>query len=163
MSKVFDKLEEYILIILFPFMTIIVFASTMTRYLELGSMPWSEELARYIMIWMAYIGASLGVKRNAHLGVEVIVNLFPKKIKKYAGILRVVIMVLFNVLVIKFSYEIIMHQINIEQTSPAMAIPIWVAYLAVPVGSFMMCLRTVQVLINEKKGTSKKERGELSK
>lgn len=162
MSKVFDRLEEYLLIILFPLMTIIVFASTMTRYLKLGSMPWSEELARYIMVWMAYIGASLGVKRNAHLGVEVVVNLLPENIKKYAGILRVGIILLFNILVIKFSYKIIMHQINIEQTSPAMAIPIWVAYLAVPVGAFMMCIRAIQVVVNEKKKISDKERGELS-
>ncbi|MCY6484131.1 TRAP transporter small permease [Clostridium aestuarii] len=155
MVRFFDRIEEYILIILFPLMTLIVFAATVSRYLNLVSMPWSEELARYIMAWMAYIGASLGVKRSAHLGVEVIVNLFPERLKKFAGILRVVIILLFNVLVIMFSYKIIMHQIKIEQLSPAMGIPIWVAYLSVPVGSFMMCIRSIQIVI--KQNTSKEE------
>lgn len=125
-------------------MTIVVFAATMSRYFNLVSMPWSEELARYIMVWMAYIGASLGIKRNAHLGVEVVMNKLPKKFKAYSDLLRAGIILLFNVLIIYFSYKIISHQIKIGQTSPALFMPIWLAYLAVPVGTFMMSVRVLQ-------------------
>ncbi|QNB47922.1 TRAP transporter small permease subunit [Thermanaerosceptrum fracticalcis] len=144
LAKFFDRIEEYLLIILFPIMTIVVFAATVSRYFQLVPMPWSEELARYIMVWMAYIGASLGVKRNAHLGVEVVVNLLPSGLKKIADIIRVAIVVLFSALIVYFSYKIIMHQINIKQTSPALFMPIWIAYLAVPVGCLMMSVRLIQ-------------------
>lgn len=128
-------------------MTIIVFISTMFRYFKLGSIPWSEELARYLMVWIAYIGASLGIKRNAHLGVEIVVNMLPEKLKIVSQYIRVAIILTFNFLIIIFSYKIMNHQINMGQLSPALAMPIWVAYLAIPVGSLLMIIRSIQIII----------------
>jgi len=144
LAKFLDHIEEYLLIILFPIMTLVVFAATISRYFKLVPMPWSEELARYIMVWMAYIGASLGVKRNAHLGVEALVNLLPRRLRVAADVLRVLVIVVFSIAIASYSYKIIIHQININQTSPALFIPIWVAYLAVPVGCLMMSARAIQ-------------------
>lgn len=151
MAKFLDNIEEYLLIILFPIMTIIVFIATVVRYFKLGSIPWSEELARYIMIWMAYIGASLGIKKNAHFGVEAVVNMLPSYISKYADLFRTVIMLLFNGLIIYFSILIMKHQIDIEQTSPALFMPIWIAYLAVPTGAFLMSVRIIQSVFQKRK------------
>ncbi|MEW6623447.1 MAG: TRAP transporter small permease [Bacillota bacterium] len=147
LKKLFDNLEEYILIALFPMMVIVVFVATVARYLQLFSIPWSEELARYIMVWLAYIGASLGMKRGAHLGIDALVSIFPGKLRAFFCILRTVIIVFFCALVVYFSYKIIQHQINIKQTSPALFVPIWWAYLAVPVGCFLMSIRAVQALL----------------
>lgn len=147
MKKILNNLEEYILIMLFPIMTIIVFISTMFRYFKLGAIPWSEELARYLMVWIAYIGASLGIKRNAHLGVEIVVNKLPEKLKIVSQYIRVAIILIFNLLIIIFSYRIMKHQINMGQISPALAIPIWMAYLAIPVGALLMFIRSIQIII----------------
>lgn len=132
-------------------MTITVFISTIFRYFKLGAIPWSEELARYLMIWIAYIGASLGIKKNAHLGVEILVNKLPKSLKSVAKYFRVAIILLFNALIISFSYKIINHQMNMGQLSPAMAIPIWYAYLAIPVGALLMIIRSIQMVIFQNK------------
>ncbi|WP_273325708.1 TRAP transporter small permease [Vallitalea guaymasensis] len=151
MRKILNNLEEYILIVIFPIMTITVFISTIFRYFKLGAIPWSEELARYLMIWIAYIGASLGIKKNAHLGVEILVNKLPKSLKSVAKYFRVAIILLFNALIISFSYKIINHQMNMGQLSPAMAIPIWYAYLAIPVGALLMIIRSIQMVIFQDK------------
>ncbi|QUH28185.1 TRAP transporter small permease [Vallitalea guaymasensis] len=151
MRKILNNLEEYILIVIFPIMTITVFISTIFRYFKLGAIPWSEELARYLMIWIAYIGASLGIKKNAHLGVEILVNKLPKSLKSVAKYFRVAIILLFNALIISFSYKIINHQMNMGQLSPAMAIPIWYAYLAIPVGALLMIIRSIQMVIFQNK------------
>jgi len=151
LRKILNNLEEYILIVIFPIMTITVFISTIFRYFKLGAIPWSEELARYLMIWIAYIGASLGIKKNAHLGVEILVNKLPKSLKSVAKYFRVAIILLFNALIISFSYKIINHQMNMGQLSPAMAIPIWYAYLAIPVGALLMIIRSIQMVIFQDK------------
>ncbi|GMQ57635.1 hypothetical protein AN1V17_20300 [Vallitalea sediminicola] len=151
MRKILNNLEEYILIIIFPIMTITVFISTIFRYFKLGAIPWSEELARYLMIWIAYIGASLGIKKNAHLGVEIVVNKLPKKLKAASKYLRIAIILMFNFLIITFSFKIINHQMNIGQLSPALAIPIWYAYLAIPVGALLMIIRSIQMVVCKNK------------
>lgn len=150
MKKFLNNFEEYCLIVLFPIMTLVVFIATVGRYLQLYSLPWSEEMSRYIMVWMAYIGASVGIKRNAHLGVEALINTLPQKIQKAAVYVRVAIILVFNILIIYYSYQIISHQIKIQQTSPALFIPIWIAYFAVPFGMFLMAVRLIQAVFFQK-------------
>lgn len=146
LANLFDHIEEYLLILLFPLLVIVVFIATGMRYLTVHSLPWSEELARYTMVWMAYLGASLGIKRNAHLGVAVLVNALPDKFKPYAAFVRLSIIILFNVLSIFYTVQIIQHQINMEQVSPAMRVPITWAYAAIPVGSLLMMIRCLQAM-----------------
>jgi len=146
LKKLFDNLEEYVLMVLFPIMVVVVFVATMVRYLTNFPLPWSSEVARYVMVWLAYIGASLGIKKNAHLGVEIVVSLLPDVLKKFFGYIRTAMIILFNVLVIYFTFQIIQNQIATEQLSPALRIPIYWAYLAIPAGAFLMIIRSIQVL-----------------
>jgi C4-dicarboxylate transporter DctQ subunit len=144
--RVFNRIEEYILIVLFPLMVVTVFVATCIRYLTTFSIPWAEELARYSMVWIGYIGASLGIKRNAHLGVEVLVMFAPKRAKAFFEYLRIAIIILFNILVAYYTFQIIQSQIATEQVSPALRIPIWFAYGAIPVGMLLMTVRCLQSL-----------------
>jgi C4-dicarboxylate transporter DctQ subunit len=161
LRKFFDHIEEYMLIILLPLMVVLVFTATMSRYFQLFPMPWSEELARYIMVWLAYIGASLGIKRGAHLGIDVLVNALPSKLRPLLVFLRLAIILIFAVLILFYAYQIISHQQRIGQTSPALLIPIWWAYLAVPVGCLMIGVRSIQVFIADYKKNSAKKGGAL--
>ncbi|MBV5349632.1 TRAP transporter small permease subunit, partial [bacterium] len=115
-----DNIEEYILLILFPLMVIIVFVATCVRYLTVMSLPWAEEVARYSMVWIAYIGASLGIKRNSHLGVEAVLLFFPKGSRIYFDYLRYFIIILFNVLIAYYTFQIVQSQISTEQVSPSL-------------------------------------------
>jgi C4-dicarboxylate transporter DctQ subunit len=143
----FNKIEEYILIVLVPVMVIIIFIATGIRYLTTSSLPWAEELARYSMVWIGYIGASLGMKRNAHIGVSAFVGVLPKRWRPYLDFLRFVLIVLFNLLIAFFALQIIKSQVATEQVSPALRIPIWVAYGAIPVGMVLMTVRAFQAFL----------------
>ena len=146
MPRWLDNIEEYILLVLFPLMVIVVFVATCVRYLTVMSLPWAEEVARYSMVWIAYIGASLGIKRNAHLGVEAVLLLLPQGTRKYFDYLRYLIIILFNVLIAYYTFQIIQSQISTEQVSPSLRIPIWFAYGAVPVGAVLMAWRCIQMI-----------------
>ena len=146
MPRWLDNIEEYILLFLFPLMVIVVFVATCVRYLTVMSLPWAEEVARYSMVWIAYIGASLGIKRNALLGVEAVLLLLPQGTRKYFDYLRYLIIILFNVLIAYYTFQIIQSQISTEQVSPSLRIPMWFAYGAVPVGAVLMAWRCIQMI-----------------
>ena len=146
MPRWLDNIEEYILLVLFPLMVIVVFVATCVRYLTVMSLPWAEEVARYSMVWIAYIGASLGIKRNAHLGVEAVLLLLPQGTRKHFDYLRYLIIILFNVLIAYYTFQIIQSQISTEQVSPSLRIPMWFAYGAVPVGAVLMAWRCIQMI-----------------
>lgn len=145
MRKIFDNFEEYALLLLFPLMVAVVFTATLARYLNLFPMFWGEEVARYIMVFMAYIGAGLGMKRGAHVGVSFFTDRFSSvKSRLILEGFRLGVIVLFCGMIMYYYRGIIVHQIFMGQTTPALYIPMWIPYSAVPLGMFLVALRAVQ-------------------
>ncbi len=145
MRKFFDNFEEYIMLILFPAMVIVVLTATFARYSQLFSIFWGEELARYIMIYMAYIGIALAMKRHAHVGVTALVERFPSRAgKKFFLIVQTFAILAFCVIITWLLSGLIAKQASIGQTSPALTIPMWIPYASVPLGMILLFIRTIQ-------------------
>lgn len=145
MKNLLDNFEEYALLILFPCMVTVVFIATLARYLNLFPMFWGEELARYIMVFMAYIGAGLGMKRGAHVGVSFLVDRFRnRKVRFVLDLFRLGVILFFCVLILTYFNQIIRAQISMGQTSPALFLPMWVPYSAVPLGMVLVGLRAAE-------------------
>lgn len=128
-------------------MLIFVFSATIFRYFQLGSLTWAEEASRYLMIWLAFAGISLGFKKNAHLGLSFLVSKFPKNINKFFYFIRAGLIVLFGSVVSYYSYLLISNQLKNTQLSPAMGIPVWWVYSALLFGGILMIIRTLQVTL----------------
>ncbi|MDR1242369.1 MAG: TRAP transporter small permease [Deltaproteobacteria bacterium] len=150
MRKFFDNFEENLILFLLPFMTIVVLTATVARYTGLFSIYWGEELARYCMVYLGYLGISLAMKRKAHIGVTALTD----KVGSLAGkrvilLLQTVVILAFCLIISAFLFTIISKQYAIEQQSPALEIPIWIPYAAVPLGMILLAVRTCQVFLDK--------------
>ena len=85
LDQAFSKVEGFLSVVLFLAMVAIVCWSVICRYALKIPFLQSEELARYLMIYIVYIGTSIGVKSKSHIGVEVFVDMLPEI---YAGVIR---------------------------------------------------------------------------
>jgi len=139
-----DQLEKWAVTLLLGAMTVVVFLQVFFRFVLKGSLPWSEELSRYVMVWAVFFGASMGAKTGAHIGVEVFVNLFPKKLKRFMIVVSAFFTQVFCIFVCMLSLQVVFRIYDMEQVSPAMEIPMYWAYLAVPVGAVLMDIRFLQ-------------------
>lgn len=139
-----DKIEIFIVTILLGAMIVVVFLQVFFRFIIKGSLPWSEELARYLMVWTVFIGASIGAKEGAHIGVEALVSIFPAKVKYFATLLTGFFCVFFCGIIAVVSYKVVLFLNSSGQLSPAMRLPIYWAYLSIPIGSILMGLRFIQ-------------------
>ena len=142
--KHLDKIEEYIMLVTFPVMLIIVLAATFTRYLNLFSMPWGEEAARYLMIWLGFAGIGYGFKKNAHLGLSFVVDKCPPWLQKPLVFIRFLLIIVFGVLIAWFSFQILQKQFRFVQISPSLHMPMWAVYLAVFTGGVLTAVRGAQ-------------------
>lgn len=142
--KGLDKhLEEYILIILSILTVAIIFLQVVMRYVFGNSLPWSEELARYLFIWMIYIGVSYGVKRRKHLNVDSFSMLFEQKGKIVVGIISNSLFLVFAVVIAVYGINIIA---DITRESAALEIPMGWIYAAPTAGMLLTIIRLLQVL-----------------
>lgn len=151
MKKIIDNIEKYFVVTLLPIMVAIVFIQVVFR-LRGKSLPWSEEASRYIMVWATFVGASLGVKEGAHIGVEALTGILPKNIVKIISIATTLLSLVFSIIVIFYNTQLMSTQIEMGQISPAMQIPMWIPYSGLSVGFVLISFRLIQLLFKIIKG-----------
>ncbi len=147
--KFLDNFEENAITVLLPCMVIIIFIATFFRFTKIMIIPWSEEAARYMMIWIVFLGIGVGAKNNAHFTVDNFVNALPESTKKYTFMLRTLIILGFCGFMTYVSVGLVSKLLKMGQVTPAMQLPTWIVYSAMPVGLTLMLVRTLQYAIRK--------------
>lgn len=101
-----------------------------------NSLTWTEEVARYLLVWSTFIGATLAYKRGLHISVTFIRNMLPEKLRKLICILGIIISIVFFIVVIVFGAKLIILQKT--QLSPALRLPMRWVYLVMPFSFIIM-------------------------
>ncbi len=156
-----EKFEITICSLLMMTMTILIFVQVIMRYVFHSSLSWSEELARYVFIWMIYIGISYGARIMKHIKIEASLGLFPKKVRPFVVILGDILFFVFSVIIVYLAYDVVLQQVKLGQTSPALRIPMWFMYSAPMVGFALTAIRQLQVIVIRIKALGKVEGGEI--
>lgn len=138
-----NRIVIWVVVIMLSVMCVTVFMQVIFRYVLHASLSWSEELARYLMVWLTFLGAALGVRYKSLIGMEVLVKALPKLMKR--GVLELVTLFQLVFLAVVLVYSIKMTMMVHAQVSAAMLIPMSWAYVALPVGLSMMILNTIAV------------------
>ena len=142
-----ENFEKTIGVGLIGLMTSIIFAQFIARRVFGNSLVWSEELARYIFIWLIYIGVSYGAKMKMHIRLEMFIGKMPTKAQPYFGIFSELLFLAFAGYIIVYSWDLVQRQIMLGQTSPAIGIPLSIVYAAPTFGFAMASIRQIQVII----------------
>ena len=139
--KRLNNFEEHILAVLLPVMCITIFVATFLRFTNIFVITWAEELARYCMVWITYIGISAAAKKGEHFCVTVVDVFLPLALQKFFIVIRIVLMLAFTVFVVRYSFVILENQIGMKQISPSLKWPMWCLYAAIPLGTLLMAVR----------------------
>jgi C4-dicarboxylate transporter DctQ subunit len=166
-AKTLELIENTIVTAALGIMIMVIFLQIVLRYFSamdlpvLGGLmdyvrdgaqsvlPWSEEVARYAMIWAVFVGAGMGAKTGVHVGVDALVRLLPPEIMKYAVIFGGLCSVLFCLALTCLGAILLDMMWKTGQVSPALEIPMIWAYLSVPVGGALTALRFFQAMVNK--------------
>jgi C4-dicarboxylate transporter DctM subunit len=173
--RVLDRLEEWIIATLIAAATGLIFLAVLHRYgtglsidiakwgeahnvpvipailrdiyMWLASLDvsWAQELCIYMFIWMAKFGAAYGVRTGIHVGVDVLVNLLPPKNRKSVIMFAILCGAFFTAVIAIFGVVFVAGMWNTGQQSNDLEAPMWIIYLAIPLGSALMCFRFLQV------------------
>lgn len=116
----------------------IVFANVIARYFFQTSFAWSEELARYIVVWVTFFGISSCARYGAHVSVDLLPNLLKGNVKLVHQLAICLVSACLSVYMTFISIDFTMMQFKGGNTSIAIAIPIWLIYLSTNVGFGLM-------------------------
>ena len=100
-----DRIEETLISLILGSMALLTFANVIARYVFNSNILWALETTVFLFAWLVLLGASYAVKKNAHLGVDLIVELLPPGGRKALGLLSVSICLAFCILMLKGSWD----------------------------------------------------------
>jgi C4-dicarboxylate transporter, DctQ subunit len=157
--KFLDHLEEWLIATLMALATCIIFVAVVHRYLAGLPIPglqdwliqintsWAQELCIYMFVWMAKFGAAYGVRTGIHVGVDVLINRLSTPLRNKFIIFGLLAGALFTGIVGTLGASFVWEIGHTDQTSADLELPMWIVYLAVPSGSYLMCFRFLQVMV----------------
>ncbi len=155
-NRVLNHLEEGLIAAFMGAATLVIFFAVVHRYTS--SVPWlweytrhinvswAQELCIYLFIWMAKFGAAYGVRTGIHVGVDVLVRSLSPQKQRFFVILSLGSGAFFTACIALLGAKFVHFIYNVGQVSPDLEMPMWIVYLAIPLGSSLMCYRFLQVL-----------------
>ena len=170
--RALDHLEEWLITFLMGAATLVIFLAVLHRfasgvpviqdYTIRMNVSWAQELCIYMFVWMAKFGAAYGVRHGTHVGVDVVVRALPKSKARYLIRFVLLAVALFTGIVGTlgarfvwengFHYALLHNGLGMDvgdlpegPTSPDLEVPTWIPYSCVPLGSYLMCFRFLQV------------------
>ena len=158
--KFLDHLEEWLIAFLMAAATLVVFVAVVHRYVSGLPIPgvqdfliglntsWAQEITIYMFIWMAKFGAAYGVRTGIHVGVDVLVNQMNAPWRRKFIVLGLGAGALFTAIVGTLGARFVYELSHTSSTSEVLEIPMWMVYMAVPLGSYLMCFRFLQVIVS---------------
>jgi len=124
--------------------TIILFINVVLRYFFRSSTSWAEELIRYLMVWTAFIGSSICVRKGIHVGIDFFLQFIDESKKLIVARVINSICAVFSVLLTWYSWQIVSFNMSTGQVTPALGIPMYIPYMAAPIGFGLMTIRFIQ-------------------
>jgi len=144
MSKLIDKLDyliERLLMLLMLAIVLIVSWQVLSRYLLQSPSSVSEEVARFLLIWISLIGAVYCYRTKAHLGLDIITNKLAAKQQKIAALFTHVMVFIFSALVLIIGgIRLVILAFEPIQRSPALDVPMGYIYSVLPLSGLLLCL-----------------------
>ncbi|WP_240689284.1 TRAP transporter small permease [Ammoniphilus sp. YIM 78166] len=139
MDALLSKLINYFLIASLLIASFVIFLNVILRYFFNSGVVGSEELVRYLIIWNIFIGGSSLVLSGEHLSMDAFIKQCPEKIKVVMNLMIYLIGIVFSFALVVYSAGVI-EKLTMSNT-PALQIPSYIPYLAIPIGSLLTALR----------------------
>jgi C4-dicarboxylate transporter DctQ subunit len=150
--RVWDKTEQALVVFLIGLASYLTFQEVVLRYIFNTGWSGSYEITIMALIWCTFIGVSLGIKENIHIGVDVLVVKFAPKTQRILIIISIVLCFLFGVVVAVKGFAFAAFISRGHLLSRDLRIPMEIGYLAVPVGGVLVSLRFIERLVHVLKG-----------
>lgn len=147
-KNILDRTLETLIVVSMAVLTIDVCWQVFTRLVLKNPSTGTEELAVFMIIWVALLGSAVALNRGAHLGIDYLVNKLSIRKRLYTEIFVFLCIVLFSLCVMIIGgMDIVISTLKLGQISPALKVKVGYVYLALPISGFFLVFYSVIGLV----------------
>ena len=134
-------------------LTILIFIQVICRYLFSNSLSWSEEIARYLEVWIVFICGAYALGRGQHVAMDLVINVVPEKVRFIFEKIHSLLFVFFSIFMFYYGVSFMIMESEQKMASLRM-VPKNVVYLALPVSAVCMLIYSLMLLFKNREEAS---------
>ena len=129
---------EPVLVAILAVLVAVVLGNVIGRYVFSFALTWADEMARFLFVWLTFLGATVGVARGAHIGMDIVVQALPPRAARALQALALVLMIVFLAVWGWYSVELVQRSMTFR--TPAMGMPRGYIYAIAPISAVLMLM-----------------------
>ena len=141
-----DNFIERCSVLLLSFMCLFILLQVIYRFVFHDSKPWTEEIARYLFMWLTYCGAALAMKNGSHLRMDFLLTVAKGKFKKLLMFISDASMAVYCFMGIVLGIQLLLEVMEMQQTFLSLDISLWGVYVGIPLFFLLAFLQSVRQL-----------------
>lgn len=146
---IYNTIESHVMVVALAFSTLLIFVQVVFRYVLNNSITWSEELARYIFIWLIWLGTSVSMKQKEHIRMDMLSNALHGKAKVALDLFSNILMLVFCVFLVIYGWQLVASMMTRGNLSVALRLPMWIVYLSLPFSQLIVALRVIGHMVGD--------------
>jgi TRAP-type C4-dicarboxylate transport system permease small subunit len=150
-ARWFDRTIEGGVVGAFLVFVALTFGQVVLRYVFGRPLTWSEEVSRYLFVWVVFVGAGVAARHRGHIALDFLVSRFPPRPRRAVAMVMGVLSLAMLLLVFVW-YGWTLTLVSMRQESPATGVPVGYATLAIPVGGLLTALNTIRAVRAHRSG-----------
>ncbi len=146
--SVLDRLLDAVVILLMATLVVDILWQVFSRYALASPSSWTEELATFLLIWLGLLGAAVGLREHAHLGIDYLTTKLQPGRRRATELFAFASTAAFCAVVLTYGgLTLVLRTLALDQTSPALGVPMGYVYLALPIGGLFLTWYSAQSLV----------------
>lgn len=145
-----NKLTRFVVILLLMLMVIAVSLQVLFRFFLDQPLAWTEELARYLLIWITFLGSAYAMSIRAHIGTEYILKYLSPFMGKVLLVIAAILSILFFGVMVQQGY--LLSARSMTQFSPTLLLPMGYVYSVIPLSGVLLIMNVLAVTWKDVKG-----------
>ena len=141
---ILSRILEVIMVTILTIMVGLVFGNVVARYAFNSAITWAEEVARFLFVWLTFVGASFGLMKGLHLGMDMVVARFSPRTRSLIEVVNGFIILAFLGVWVVGGVHLI--QANLDYMSPATGFSMGLVYLIGPLAAVLMGIEALSRL-----------------
>ncbi len=142
------RLHLVIALSMLTVMVIVIIYQVFSRQILSSTPSWTEELSRILFIWVGFLGIAYGFKEKLHIGVGLLVGMFPEAIQDLFDYIAKVLIIMLGVVMVYYGWEFTVLMSN--STLPGTKLPSSVLYASIPVSGFFIFIYAIELLFKKR-------------
>jgi TRAP-type transport system small permease protein len=147
-EKYIVKIVQVVIGVLLALMVVVVFSNVVARYVLSSALAWSEEISRFMLIWLAFLGAVIAYIKGEHLGLDIMVKILPEKGAALLQFLANCLVLYAVYMIFTGGLDLTLNSLGSGWTSPAANVSYGLVYSIVPVSLILFLYFSVIKLID---------------